>query len=208
MPNGIGKVLDGEAVIAEFFVVGFDTDLEGVGPSKIGPGDFREVENVRFDLLGEAVKIEVGQASGNGHRENLAVVGSMGNSDARSLGFGGEGVDGIDTSFDFIPQFLEIDAFLRSDVEIGPSPVGMRLNFLDAGKVLKGSVDGDDHLFFDILRAAPAIGHFDIDFTPFVGRLDLQRDFIEGRKSATKKNRYQQEVGSDVISSEPADHLR
>jgi hypothetical protein len=159
-------------------------------------------------FLATAVEIEVGQAPGNGHRENLAVVGGMGNSDARSFGLGREGVDGVDASFNFIPQFLEIDAFLRSDVEISPSPVGMRLNFLDAGKVLKGAVDGDDHLFLDILRATSAIGHLDIDFTPFVGRLDFQRDFIEGRKSATKKNRYQQEVGGDIISSEPADHLR
>ena len=61
-------------------------------------------------------------------------------------------------------------------------------------------------MLLDILGTGPTEVHVDFDFSDVVGRLNFESHAIEGEIDAAKQNCHQEEIGGNVVASEPANH--
>ena len=72
--DGIGEILNGEAVVAQFFVIGLDGDFEGAGAAEVGAGDLGEVEDILLDAAREVVEFHFRKVPSDGDGDDLTVV--------------------------------------------------------------------------------------------------------------------------------------
>ena len=178
--DGVDEILKGEAVVAQFLIVGLDTDFERLGAAHVGPGNFGQIKKLVFDPSGCFVEIVFAEFPSDRNGENLPVIRHVGNMNFRSLGLSGKCVDRADAGFDFVAQLPKVRSILRLHIDIcRPAPC-FGIDQFDPGKVSKSPLNRLDDMFLNVLRARAPEAHVDFNFPDVITGLNFERDFIEG----------------------------
>ena len=106
-------------------IIGLDADLKRLVAAHIGSRNFWEIKELVLNSPSGLVEIGFTQLTRDRNRENFTVVGHVRDMDLWALGFTREGVDGIDSRFDFIAKLPKVHSFFRFDVDVCRSASGL-----------------------------------------------------------------------------------
>ena len=205
-PDGLTEILESESVVAEFAVIRLDGKFHRAFAEDLCERDFGEVQELIADVLRGEEEFRLGEIPGDGHGDDLEPEIGVGENVVWFFRLGREGTDTLDAGFHFFQEFLQIGAIGGVDLDGSRAAAGGGFDPLDAGKLLDGTLDGEDDKSFNILRVSATVGDLDPEAVQLDAGADFERDLEEGGINAGKQDRHHEEVGGDVVVREPADH--